>query len=956
MRRKRLKAFFFILAMIFALNIPSASLAAVGDTIHISKSTTEVFDDSYSPAISDTGRYVAFVSDAVEYVASDTNSSSDIFVRDTQARITTRVSLATGGTEGNGHSDAPSISGDGRYVAFESVASDLVSGDTNGYSDIFLHDTQTGTTTRVSVATGGIQGNGTSTSPAVSEDGRYVVFVSEATNLVSGDTNSVSDIFMHDTQTGITTRVSVATLGSQAWDASDNPAVSADGRYVVFESDASNLVGGDFNGTRDVFVRDTQGAATTRVSLATGGLEANGGSENASISGDGRYVVFGSGATNLVAGDTNGWADIFRHDNQTGTTTRVSVSTASAQANSHCASPTVSDDGRYVSFYSFASNLVTGDTNGAPDVFLRDTSSNTTSRVSVHTEGVQGDAGSYFPATSGDGRFTAYHSSATNLVTWDTNGAIDVFLHDAQIGMTTRVSSTSFQGTGSNNSRRPDVSSNGRIIVFDSSAAYFVDGDTNGYRDIFAHEVQSGTNIRVSVKSDGTQADGDSSNAAVSADGQFVTYDSAATNLVSGDTNGWTDIFLHDTETGTTSRVSVSTGGIQADEDSSNPTLSADGRYVVFTSKATNLVSGDTNGWSDVFLHDTQTGTTSCISLAWDGSFGVSLSREADISADGRYVAFTSKSALVIDDTNGDMDIYVRDTQTGTSIRVSLATGGTQSNDDSTDPSISADGRYIAFESLATNLVSGDTNGVSDIFVHDTQTSTTSRVSLATGGTQANDYSYMSTISADGRYIAFESDATNLVGGDTNGYRDIFMHDTATGTTTRVSVATDGTQGDFTSRAPAISEDGTYVAFESAASTLGSGEISVGSPDIFRHENYIEAPTVTAIVRAGSNPIVPSNVEFTVNFSEDVTLVDSGDFSLTTSGSISGASIVGVSGTGATYTVTVDTGTGFGTLRLDVPITATIENLIGIPLYGLPFTFGEAYAIVPGLYLPLIMR
>ena len=214
------------------------------------------------------------------------------------------------------------------------------------------------TTERVSVASNGGQADSSSVNPAVSADGRFVAFESDASNLVGGDTNGLNDIFVHDRQTGTTERVSVATGGTEANGVSYTPAISADGRFVAFYSNATNLVGGDTNGTSDVFVHDRQTGTTERVSVATGGAEANGGSSTAAISADGRFVAFHSDATNLVSGDTNGARDIFVHDRQTGTTERVSVATGGAQANSGSANPAISADGRFVAFYSVATNLV----------------------------------------------------------------------------------------------------------------------------------------------------------------------------------------------------------------------------------------------------------------------------------------------------------------------------------------------------------------------------------------------------------------------------------------------------------------------------------------------------------------------------------------------------------------------------------------------------------------------
>ncbi|MGH9012991.1 MAG: TolB family protein [Acidimicrobiia bacterium] len=381
------------------------------------------------------GRYVAFVSNATNLVAGDTNGFADVFVRDHQSGETERVSVATGGTEANNNSNTPlpdvgsSISGDGRYVAFESDASNLVPGDTNNVRDVFVHDRDTDTTERVSVDSTGAETNAGGSMPSISGDGRYVAFQSTATNLVPGDTNFVGDVFVHDRDTDTTERVSVDSSGAEANFGSIEASISGDGRYVAFTSDATNLVAGDTNTSRDVFVHDRDTGLTERVSVDSTGTQANSGrSDGASISGDGRYVAFGSEATNLVPGDTNGLRDVFVHDRDTGATERVSVDSTGTQANASNLGLSISGDGRYVAFESGATNLVPGDTNGTRDVFVRDRTNGIIQRASLRTFYQQANGNSVFPSISGDGRYVAFHSNATDLVDNDTNNRTDVFL------------------------------------------------------------------------------------------------------------------------------------------------------------------------------------------------------------------------------------------------------------------------------------------------------------------------------------------------------------------------------------------------------------------------------------------------------------------------------------------------------------------------------------------------
>jgi hypothetical protein len=411
-------------------------------------------------------------------------------------QTTTRVSVGSAGLQGNAFSSDNALSADGRYVAFRSHATNLVAGDTNGLDDVFVYDRSNGTLERASVDSGGAQSNGTSALPAISGDGRYVAFMSNATNLVVGDTNNVFDVFVRDRTNGTTELVSVSSAGVQAnaGIAQIGVSISGDGRYVAFTTLASNLVAGDTNNTSDVFIRDRIGGTTERVSVSSAGAQGNSFSNTpAWLSADGRYVIFGSSASNLVSGDT-GFYDVFVRDRVNGTTERVSVDSAGAQANGNSGyfGLAISSDGRYAVFQSVASNLVTGDTNANWDVFVRDRTSGTTERVSIDSAGVQGNYGSGTGSClsiSADGRYVAFRSDATNLVPGDTNANYDAFIRDRTSGTTERVSvsSTGAQASGASGSCA-SLSADGRYVSFESSAADLVAGDTNGAADVFVHE------------------------------------------------------------------------------------------------------------------------------------------------------------------------------------------------------------------------------------------------------------------------------------------------------------------------------------------------------------------------------------------------------------------------------------------------------------------------------------
>ena len=407
-----------IVASFLGLLLAAPARGQVTQRVSLGPSGAQFASDSLYPAISNDGRYVAF-------------SDGGVYVRDRQSGTTELVSISSGGASGNGASSHPSISPDGRYVAFQSLATNLVPGDTNGSLDVFVRDRQAGTTERVSVSTAGVQGNGDSYAPSISADGQRIAFLANASNLVANDSNGHYDVFVRDRSSGTTACVSLTPGGVPGDADSALPAISADGRFVAFESVADDLVPGDVNQFIDVFVRDLQNGTTERVSVATGGAEAWDASYMPAISADGRYVSFSSWADNLVPGDVNFSDDIFVRDRLSGTTELVSIATSGAQEHGICdLSSSISADGRYVAFVSSASDLVPGDTNGVSDTFLRDRQRGTTERVSVASDGTQGNGNCDGSSVSADGRYVAFASRASQLVPGDTNAHEDVFVRD----------------------------------------------------------------------------------------------------------------------------------------------------------------------------------------------------------------------------------------------------------------------------------------------------------------------------------------------------------------------------------------------------------------------------------------------------------------------------------------------------------------------------------------------
>src|SRR3989338_5649262 len=596
-----------------------------------------------------------------------------------------------------------------------------------------------------------------------------------------------------------------------------------------------------------------------RASVANDGSEADDGSFQPRVSVDGRHVVFGSTATNLlgVGGDANDSLDIFLRDtcgeleSCSPTTIRVSLADDGSEANADSAQPGVSADGRFVAFQSAATNLTAQATGGFAQIYVRNTClgagpacSPSTTMVSRATDGTVADADNEFPAISADGRYVAFLSDATNLVAGDVGGAQDAFVRDTCAGVPTGCSPTT---------------------------------------------------IRVSLADDGSEANDDSAQPGVSADGRFVAFQSAATNLTAQATGGFAQIYVRNTCLGagpacspSTTMVSRATDGTVADADNQFPAISADGRYVAFLSDATNLVAGDVGGAQDAFVRDTCAGvptgcspSTTRVSVADNGSEGNSDSGRPSLSADGRLAVFASgASNLIGSDTNAVADVFVRDTCFGASgpctpgtTRVSLANDGSEANLAGTEPAISADGRFVTFASSADNLVGAgnDTKGGFDGFVRGTCfcasgpcTPGTTRVSVATDGTEGDFHSglgfFGQAISADGRFISFHSFAGTLVGNDFNSADDIFVRDTCAGTagctpmTVCVSTAVDGAEGDGTSIFPHISPDGRFVVFQSGATNLlgGGNDTNAANDIIVSRSSFVRPPL--AYVGHGADP------------------------------------------------------------------------------------------------------
>ncbi|MFW5845836.1 MAG: Ig-like domain-containing protein, partial [Planctomycetota bacterium] len=711
------------------------------------------------------------------------------------------------------------LSADGRVLLFSSRASGLVAGDSGNWRDIFRYVRSSQHLERVSVASDGSQGQGDSSMPAVSADGRYCAFVAGADNLVPGDQAGFADVFLHDALSGGTERISVASNGDEALGSSASPSLSSDGRYVVFASRADNLTADDNNGHWDVFVRDRESGVVRLLSRA-GGSSGTGDSTDPMISADGGHVVFVSTADDLVPGDLNGVADIFRVAIDGSDLRRIS-----AGADAASSQPSISSDGDQIAFQSDAS--LVEDSSG---IFVHQVSTGSTVLVS---RDAFGPSPGYLsdPMLSGDGSAVVF-VAADSLDPLDTNSRLDVYRHELASGSTAVISVASDGASGDGDSRAPQISADGQLVVCRTDSSDLLPADA-GLDDVLIRAVASGTTDGVRLPNPGTGADGPSEAPDIRADGRLVVFASAASNLVADDSNRQWDVFAFEVSTGIMQRLSQTADGRQSGSAAGTPALAGNARFVAFSTRDPGL-TGQEGGASSlqILLHDRANGE---LSLASPGIVGGPCGGHCfapAISADGRYVVFASDAAdLVADDGNGVRDIFQFDRVDGVVQRLSLAATGAEADAACHDPAISADGSVVVFAADAGNLVAGDGNGLRDVFRWTRASGLMERVSVPNAGGEAGGASGQPVLSTDGSVIAFASDADDLVAGDGNAWRDIFV--LADGNLTRISSA-DGGQETADCDAPVLSADGRYCAFTTAAPLLA--EDGNGLRDVYVYD------------------------------------------------------------------------------------------------------------------------
>ena len=853
--------------------------------------------DSGPAIISPDGRYVLF-SSAANNLASTVNSNPvpvlipariNVYLRDRANETTSLVSVNLTGTGGgNGDSFATGISSGGQYALFESSATNLVAGDTNNATDVFVRDLVNGTNILVSVSTNGGFGNGSSGSAIMTPDGRYVAFVSSANNLVAGDSNGIPDIFVRDLVLGTTTLASPGAM-SAGWSAStDNgsfePTITPDGRFVAFYSTATNLVAGVTN-LGDIYVRDLQAGTTYWASTAARGqLQAVFGTSNGvcfspKISTNGSLVAYevSAAAYSKTAGV------VLRYNLSSGLTDVVNTNAnAPACAYQDMRTIDMSPDGRFVA--SVANHSSTGMNTV---IYLWDALAGTNLLVSADVNNAAPVSGnSYAPLVDPTGRYVFLLSNSTNLTANTLSGDCHLYCRDTQAGTTILLdANNSGVGVGVNAAGYPKLCPGAQLLAYESANV----GDRNHDMDILIDNLQSNSAELVSVQNPAITSqspDGQSilsATAAVSMNGRYVAFASDADNLVAGDTNGYRDVFVRDLISGTNILVSANSNGLPAAGVSSEQSISRDGRYVVFSSSAADLVPGDANNSVDVFERDLQNGMTTLVSMNMNGTgSGNSNSYAPIMSSDGRFVLYQSLSQNLAAGSfgSGVPNLFLRDLQLGTNYALTASSssiGGVYS------AAMTPDGHYAAF----IGNLSGSASSFSYFYVWDSQlvalvytnsasnlqkivispdgqrlaysTATglfiadranpTNNATIGTGSFNASQWS--GNFSSDGSLLVFNS-VTAIAGTDTNGVMDVYLYDVLARTNYLISHDLYGTGvGDAASDSPVISPDNRFVAFRSAADNLVPGDNN-GVPDVFIYDRTNGSTTLLTASVSGN--------------------------------------------------------------------------------------------------------
>jgi Tol biopolymer transport system component len=835
--------------------------------------------DSVSPIFSADGRYILFASSADNLVSSNgpgflglIPSKLNVYLRDRTNKTTVLVSVNISGRGGgNGDSIPVEISADDRYALFESSASNLVNQDTNNASDIFVRDLALGITKLVSVNTTGGVGNRASRTPTMTPDGQYVAFVSAATDLVVGDTNGISDVFVRDLQSGTTVCASPgarATVFGGA--ASESPLISPDGRFVAFFSRATNLVQGPIGSGNslpgDIYLRDlalglTYLASTNARTIAAPVLGASTPlvCYNHALSDDGHFVVYEISKTTTPPAAGSGL--ILRYDVLSGLTAII-TSNAVCEPNYETArSLDVTPDGRFVAYVS---------TQGT-NVYRWDGQNNTTALVSANQSGAAPiGAVCEWPVVDATGRYVAFFSTATNMTLNPVMGDYNLYIRDIQNATTTLVNvGPGIVGVGAvlNPASYPSFNSNARLIAFECRDA-LVANDNNHFDDVFVRDLVFHTNELISARDASLPSLTANDRSAISmlslsTNGHFLAFSSRADNLVENDfnTNSYRRVFFRDILAGTNLLASFGTNGSAID-----PSISGNGRYVAFAMHSTNS--------TDVFARDTQSGVATLVSVNMFGFAHVNptdVSSAPVISLDGRYVLFHSLATDLVPGIGMRADnLYLRDLQAGVTIALT-----TNSSSGGSSASMTPDARFIAFSILKaspglyvydtqlgqriyTNSISGPINvsispngsrlayaTAGELWVADLVAQTNGLIGAALGTLHPG-----LRFSADGRFLAYAT-TNSVLPSDTNQTADVYLYDFESGTNRLISASfLTGMAANGPSDSPDVSADGRFIAYRSGANDILPADTN-GLPDIFLYDRLLNATILVSLGESG---------------------------------------------------------------------------------------------------------
>ena len=716
-------------------------------------------------------------------------------------------------------------SDDGRWVVFSSIASNLVRGDTNNVEDVFLRDTQLGTTRRISVTSSGEQLVHPSVDACMSASGRYVVY--RTMSDVTGESHHEDeDIYLYDRVENSQLLVSrpVTGCGAECDGLNLSPNISADGRFVAFTSTSAELIAGaDAQGTTQLYLFERLTRNMSMITAMPGSLVGFGGG-GASLSEDGRFITLATTTDSL--GTSNGQTDVYVFDRVLEVFRLVSKANDGTEGNGDSYGGVISRDGSHAAFLSAADNLVPSDNNGTElDVFVVQLGLDIIELATVSDNGNQPEGHvTAWPSISADGMEVAFMSEGGGLI--DLAGTITrgVYVRDRVANTTERIAPQSLDQFD-DRAETPYLSPDGDTLYYTAGAADLVIDDTNGALDLFKTQIDNGVTERLSMPTAGYVGPSGPNEEifardrrrTVTADGRFVVFTSYATNLTSSGgpierASSLPEVYLHDRLTRGVTLISRPAGSpSNPDGFSSTPSISSDGRFVAFHSAHDDLVPNDDNGVLDVFVYDRQTQSISRITTDQPGVRVGGF--EAYMAADGEHVAFLSD----ITGLGASFQAYVADLTMGTIERVSVNNSGDPANSAAAGVSVSGDGRYAVFESFADNLVAGDTNSKTDIFLHDRQNGITRRISVSTTGDEGDDASYDAQISDDGSTVVFTSDADTFLPGATNVLT--YTHEVITGETRLESISESGIAVPFTS-GTSISGDGRYVAMSTASADL----------------------------------------------------------------------------------------------------------------------------------------